>query len=125
MRRELTQEIWSSLEATCDQFLQNEIVNWWADILCKVEHPSDWLKNVLEQEMRIRTNHSNPRIQLSALFGLAKLQTADISFLVDRALSTRPEWIANSLITNWLGKLKLGEASYPDRSMLNPPSALR
>jgi hypothetical protein len=62
--RELTQEIWSSLEATCDQFLQNEIVNWWADILCKVEHPSDWLKNVLEQEMRIRTNHSNPRIQL-------------------------------------------------------------
>jgi hypothetical protein len=123
--RELTQEIWSSLEAMCDKFLQNEIVNWWADILCKVEHPSDWLKNVLEQEIRIRANHSNPQIQLSALFGLAKLQTADISFLVDRAMSTRPEWIANSLIMNWLGKLRLGKAPYPDRSILNPPCTLQ
>jgi hypothetical protein len=122
---ELTQEIWSSLEATCDKFLQNEIVNWWADILCKVNNPSDWLKKVLEQEMRIRTAHSNPKIQLSALFGLAKLQTADIPLLVDRALSTRPEWIGNLLMMNWLAKLKLGKAPYPDRSMLNQASALQ
>jgi hypothetical protein len=123
--RELTQEIWSSLEATCGKFGQSEIVNWWADILCNVNEPSDWLKNVFEHEMRIRTNHSNPQIQLSALFGLATIHAADISFLVDNAMSTRPEWKANLLIMNWLGKLKQGKTSYPDRSMLNPPSTLQ
>ena len=123
--RELTQEIWSSLEATCGKFGQSEIVNWWADILCNVNEPSDWLKNVFEHEMCIRTNHSNPQIQLSALFGLATIHAADISFLVDNAMSTRPEWKANLLIMNWLGKLKQGKTSYPDRSMLNPPSTLQ
>lgn len=122
---ELTYEIWSSLEATCDKFGQNEIVNWWADILCKVKEPSGWLKNLLEHEMRIRANHSNPLIQLSALFGLARIHVKDISFLVDDAMSTRREWNSNLLLVNWLGKLKLGKTSYPDRSMLNPPNALR
>jgi hypothetical protein len=123
--RELAQEIWSSLEATCGRFSQNEIVNWWADILCTVKEPSDWLKKVLEHEMRIRTNHSMAPIQLSALFGLSTIRAADISSLVDDAIRTRPEWNANSLIMNWLAKLKLGKTSYPDRSMLNPPNTLQ
>jgi hypothetical protein len=122
---ELTQEIWSSLEVTCGKFGKNEIVNWWADILCKVKEPSDWLKNVLEHEMRIRTNHSHPQIQLSALFGLAAIHSVDISLLVDDAMSARPDWKANLLIMSWLGKLKMGKTSYPDRSMLNPPNTLQ
>ncbi|MFZ0338870.1 MAG: hypothetical protein WAL45_12610 [Terracidiphilus sp.] len=122
---ELTREIWSSLEATCGKFSQNEIVNWWADILCKVKEPSGWLKNVIEHEMRVRTNHSNPQIQLSALFGLATIHAADIMFLVEDVMRTRPEWKANLSIMNWLGKLRQGKTSYPDRSMLNPPSTLQ
>lgn len=122
---ELTHAIWSSLEETSGKFGQNEIVNWWADILSKVKEPSDWLKNLLEHEMRIRANHSNVPIQLSALFGLAKICAKDISFLVGNAVRTRPEWNSNSLLMEWLGKLKLGKTSYPDRSMLNPSNVAR
>ena len=122
---ELAHKIWSSLEVTCGKFGQNEIVNWWADILCRVKEPSDWLKNLLAHELRIRANHSNPLIQLSALFGLAKIHATDISSLVDDAMSTRPEWNSNPLLVAWLGKLKVGKTSYPDRSMLNPPNALQ
>src|SRR5579871_613094 len=122
---ELTHKIWSSLEATSRKFAQNEIVNWWADILWKVEEPSSWLKNILEHEMRIRVNDSNPSIQLSALFGLAKIQAKDISFLVDGAMSTRPKWRDNLMLMSWLGELKLGRSPYPDRSMLNQPNTLQ
>jgi hypothetical protein len=80
---------------------------------------------VTANELRIRANHSNPLIQLSALFGLAKFQATDISSLVDDAMSARPQWNSNPLLVTWLGKLKMGKASYPDRSMLNPPNALR
>jgi hypothetical protein len=121
---ELTHKIWSSLEATSTKFAQNEIVNWWADILYKVKELSSWLKNILEYEMRIRVNDSNPSIQLSALFGLAKIQATDISFLVDDAMSTRPEWRDNLMLMSWLGKLKLGRTPYPDRSMLSLPNTL-
>jgi hypothetical protein len=122
---ELTHEIWSSLESTCGKFGQNEIVNWWADILHSVDEPSDWLKNVLEREMRIRLDHSSSLIQLSAIFGLAKICVTDIAFLVDKAVMSRPEWSSNVLLMSWLEKLKLGKTSYPDRSMLNPLNALR
>jgi hypothetical protein len=122
---ELIHEIWRSLEETSGKFGQNEIVNWWADIVSTVKEPSDWLKNLLEREMRIRANHSNALIQLSALFGLAKIRAKDISFLVGDAVRTRPEWSGNALLINWLEKLKNGKASYPDRSMLHPPNTLR
>jgi len=123
--RELTTKVWSSLESTCDKFGQNEIVNWWADTLHRVKEPSDWLKNVLEQEMRIRVSHSNSLIQLSAIFGLARLGVTDIGFLVNRVMMTRPEWSNNASLVNWLRKLESGKTSYPDRSMLNPPNAMR
>lgn len=122
---ELTRQVWSSLEVSSGKFGQSEVVNWWADILHSVKEPSDWLKRVLEYEMRTRVSHSNPLIQLSAIFGLAKLPVADIEFIVDSATTTRPEWSGNVPLMNWLEKLKKGMASYPDRSMLNPPNALR
>jgi hypothetical protein len=121
---ELTNDIWSSLEGSSGKFGQSEIVNWWADVLHSVKEPPDWLKSVLEREMRIRASHSNPLIQLSAIFGLAKLPTTDIALVVNNAMMTRPEWSGNVLLMNWLEKLKKGKTSYPDRSMLNPPNAL-
>ena len=122
---ELTHDIWSSLEASSGKFGQGEVVNWWADVLHSVKEPSDWLKSVLEHEMRIRVSHSNPLIQLSAIFGLAKIPATDIASIVDNAMMTRPEWSGNVLLMNWLEKLKKGKTSYPDRSMLNTPDALR
>jgi hypothetical protein len=122
---ELTHDIWSSLEASSGKFGQGEVVNWWADVLHSVKEPSDWLKSVLEHEMRIRVSHSNPLIQLSAIFGLAKIPATDIASIVDKAMMTRPEWSGNVLLMNWLEKLKKGKTSYPDRSMLNTPDALR
>ena len=122
---ELTHDIWSSLEGSAGKFGQNEVVNWWADVLYSVKKPSDWLKSVLEHEMRIRLSHSNPLIELSAIFGLAKLSATGIAFIVDNAIMTHPEWSSNELLMDWLDKLKKGKTSYPDRSMLNPPNALR
>ena len=75
--------------------------------------------------MRIRVSHSNSLIQLSAIFGLAKIHAADVTAIVDSAVMSRPEWSSNLSLMNWLEKLKKGKASYPDRSMLNAPNALR
>jgi hypothetical protein len=75
--------------------------------------------------MRIRVNESNQSIQLSALFGLAKIEVRDISFLVDEAMSNRPEWRNNLMLMSWLGELKLDRSPYPDRSMLNLPDTLQ
>jgi hypothetical protein len=122
---ELTHAIWSSLEASFDKFGQNEVVNWWADVLYSVEEPSDWLKSGLEHEMRARVNHSNQLIQLSAIFGLAKIPVTDIVFIVDMAMMARPEWSSNEMLINWLEELKKGKTSYPDRSMLDPPNTLQ
>ena len=122
---ELAHELWSSLEVSSGKFGQSEVVNWWADVLHSVKEPSDWLRGVLEREMRLRVNYSDSLIQLSAIFGLAYIRVADIAFIVDNAMMTRPEWSGNVLLMNWLEKLKRGMASYPDRSMLNPPNALR
>jgi hypothetical protein len=122
---ELTNDIWSSLGASSGKFSQDEVVNWWADVLHSVKEPPDWLNSVLEQEMRTRLTHSNPLIQLSAIFGLAKIPTVGIALIVDNAMMTRPEWSGNVLLMNWLEKLKKGKASYPDRSMLTPTNALR
>jgi hypothetical protein len=122
---ELTHDIWSSLEGSAGKFGHGEVVNWWADVLHGVKEPSDWLKNVLEHQMRIRLRHSNPLIQLSAIFGLARISATDIAFIVDSAMMTHPEWSGNAILMNWLEKLKKGKKSYPDRSMLNPPDDLR
>jgi hypothetical protein len=102
---ELIDKIWSSIELTKDKFGQNEIVNWWADILTEVKEPSGALKKALEDGLRTRVNHSDPLVQLSALFGLARLGTPDIARLVDEAMISRPEWEANPMLVAWLAKL--------------------
>ena len=117
---ELIGQVWTGLETTSGKFGQNEVVNWWADLLHEVKDPSDWLKKVLEDELRIRVHHSNPLFELSALFGLAWLGTPDIALLVDDALTMRPEWKANPALVKWLENLKMKRRSYPDRNMLTP-----
>ena len=116
--RELIRKIWSSLEATSGKLGQNEIVNWWADLLHEVNDPSDWLRTALEDELRLRIRHPNPLFQLSSLFGLARLGTDDIAVLVDEAISRFPEWKSNPALTKWLEDLRRKRRSYPDRNML-------
>jgi hypothetical protein len=118
--RELIDQIWSSLETTSGRFGHNEVVNWWADLLHEVTDPSEWLKKVLQDQLRIRVRHSNPMFQLSALFGLARLGAHDIALLVDDATTTRPEWKSNPILVKWLEDLRMERRSYPDRKMLNP-----
>jgi hypothetical protein len=117
---ELIGQVWTGLETTSGKFGQNEVVNWWADLLHEVKDPPDWLKKVLEDELRIRVHHSNPLFELSALFGLAWLETHDIALLVDDALTMRPEWKTNPALVKWLENLKMKRRSYPDRNMLTP-----
>jgi hypothetical protein len=116
----LIRQVWSSLEKTSEMFGDNEIVNWWADLLHEVKAPPDWLKQLLEDELRTRVRQSNPLFELSALFGLAWLRTPDIALLVDDAIVTRPEWKDNPALMKWLEDLRMKRRSYPDRNMLKP-----
>jgi hypothetical protein len=120
----LIDEIWTSLEAISDKFGQNDIVNWWANLIHEVKEPSEWLRAVLQDAMRVRVKHPNALFQLSALFGLARLGAHDIASLVDDAMITRPEWRMNSMLMSWLGKLKAKKSYYPDRKMLDSPEEL-
>ena len=117
---ELIGQIWSGLETTSGSFGHSEVVNWWADLLHEVKDPSDWLKQVLEDELRIRVRHTNPLFELSALFGLAWLGTHDIALLVDDAMKIRPEWKTNPKLVKWLEDLRMKRRPYPARNMLNP-----
>jgi hypothetical protein len=117
---ELIRQIWSCLETTSGNFGLSEVVNWWADLLNEVKDPPDWLRKVLEDELRIRVRHTNPLFELSALFGLAWLGTDEIARLVDDAMATRPEWKTNPTLLKWLKNLKMKRRYYPDRKMLNP-----
>jgi hypothetical protein len=115
---ELIGQIWTGLETTSGKLGQNEVVNWWADLLHEVKDPSSWLRTVLEDELRIRVHHSNQLFELSALFGLAWLGTHDIALLVDHALTMRLEWRANPALVKWLENLKMKRRWYPNRNML-------
>jgi len=117
---ELIGQIWSCLETTSGNFVHSEVVNWWADLLHEVKDPSDWLRQVLEDELRIRVRHTNSLFELSALFGLARLGTRDIALLVDDAMTIRPEWKSNPTLMKWLEDLRMKRRSYPDRKMLDP-----
>jgi hypothetical protein len=117
---ELIGQIWSGLETTSGSFGHSEVVNWWADLLHEVKDPSDWLRQVLDDELRIRVRHTNPLFELSALFGLAWLGTHDIALLVDDAMKIRPEWKTNPKLVKWLEDLRMKRRPYPARNMLNP-----
>jgi hypothetical protein len=117
---DLLVQIWSSLETTSGNLGHSEVVNWWADLLHEVRDPPDWLRKVLEDELRIRVRQSNPLFELSAIFGLAWLRTHDIPLLVDGAMIRRPEWKSNPMLMKWLEDLRMKRRSYPDRKMLTP-----
>jgi hypothetical protein len=77
------------------------------------------LQPPLEAELRELLDDSNQWIQLSGVFGLARLQAGDIAKIVDRALSTNPAWLANDLLIKWLLKVRTGSVSYPSGLNLN------
>jgi hypothetical protein len=106
------------LEAVADKLDANEVVNWWAYVLHRTGGPSEELARVLKSEMRSGLWHNNPLVQLSSVFGLASLHAPDIASIADEASGANPEWSTNLALVNWLGKLRTGSTSYPDRTML-------
>jgi hypothetical protein len=116
----LAARISSGLGNVADNLDANEVVCWWAYVLHKTGETSEELAKVLHREIRSGLRHSNPLVQLSSIFGLARLHASDIATIVDEASGANPEWSTNPALVNWLQKLKAGSASYPDRSMLKP-----
>jgi hypothetical protein len=114
----LASRISLGLESVADKLDANEVVNWWADVLHKTGKPSEELAEVLQREMRSGLRHTNPLLQLSSIFGLAQLHASDIATIVDEASGAHPEWSTNLALVKWLGKLRSGSTSYPDRTML-------
>lgn len=119
--------IFSGLAAVVDKLDASEIVSWWANVLHGTRQPhvtrklSEELAEVLKSEMRNGSGHNNPLVQLSSIFGLARLHASDIALVVDQASRANPEWSTNPALVKWLQELKTGSTAYPDRSMLKSP----
>jgi hypothetical protein len=113
----LATRISSGLEAVADKLDGNDVANWWAHVLHRSGGPSD-LARVLKSEMRSGLRSTNPLVQLSSVFGLARLHAPDIASIVDEASAANPEWSTNLALVDRLRKLRTGSTSYPDRTML-------
>lgn len=114
----LATRIFSGLAAVADRLDATEVVCWWANVLYGTHKPSEELARILKSEMRSGLGYNNPLVQLSSIFGLARLHASDIALIVDEASGTNPEWSTNLELTKWLQKLKTGSTAYPDRSIL-------
>jgi hypothetical protein len=114
----LATRIFSGLAAVADRLEATDVVGWWANVLHGTHKPSEGLARVLKSEMRSGLGYTNPLVQLSSIFGLARLHASDIALIVDEASSANPEWSTNLELTKWLQKLKTGSTAYPDRSIL-------
>jgi hypothetical protein len=114
----LATRISSGLEAVADKLDANEVVSWWAYVLHRTGGPSEELARVLKSELRSGLRRTNPLVQLSSVFGLARLHAPDIASIVDEASGANPEWSTNLALVNWLRKLRTGSTSYPERTML-------
>ena len=70
------------------------------------------LRVPLIAEMRTLLDSKEPWIQLSGVFGLAKLKAPDISTVVDNALHANQHWIASDPLLKWLLKIRAGSVLY-------------
>jgi hypothetical protein len=114
----LVTRIFSGLAAVADKLDPTEVVCWWANVLHGTLKPSEELTRVLKTEMRSGLGYTNPLVQLSSVFGLARLHASDIALIVDAASGANPAWSTNLALVKWLQELKSGSTAYPDRSIL-------
>jgi hypothetical protein len=114
----LATRISSGLVALAAKLDASEIVSWWANVLHGIGEPSEELAQLLNSGMRSGLRHTNPLVQLSSIFGLARLHAQDIASIVSRASSANPEWSTNAALVDWLRKLSAGSTLHPDRRML-------
>jgi hypothetical protein len=114
----LVTRVFSGLAAVADKLDAAAVVGWWANVLHGTGKPSKELARVLKTEMRSGLGYTNPLVQLSSVFGLARLHASDIALIVDEALGSNREWSTNLALVKWLQELKTGSTKYPDHSML-------
>jgi hypothetical protein len=105
-------------QAAAAKLDDKDTVYWWSEVLHCFGEASEHLKPSMEAELRKLLNNSNPLIQLSAVFGLAKLRVNDIAGVVDNGFRANARWLANSELTKWLMKLRSGSIGYPGKSFL-------
>ena len=108
----------SGLRAVADKLDAHEVFNWWAHVLHRTGAPSEDLARVPKSEMRSGLRSTNPLVQLSSVFGLARIPARYIASSVDEVSGANPEWPTNLAPVNWLRKLTTGSTLYPDRMML-------
>jgi hypothetical protein len=118
VKTSLATRISSGLVVLANKLDASEIVSWWANVLHGIGEPSEELAQLLNSEIRSGLRHTNPLVQLSSIFGLARLHVPDIASIASEASSANPEWSTNAALVNWLRQLSDGSTSYPDRRML-------
>ena len=97
-----------------------DIVFWWPNIIERLQREDsnralgqlEMLRVPLIAEMRTLLDSKEPWIQLSGVFGLAKLKAPDISTVVDNALHANQHWIASDPLLKWLLKIRAGSVLY-------------
>lgn len=99
-----------------------DIAFWWPDIIQKLLHNPGIdgvkIRPILASEMRSLLDSKNEWIQLSGVFGLAKLGATDIAIVVDKALQANQKWLANDSLLKWLLQMRSGSARYPSELVL-------
>jgi hypothetical protein len=98
-----------------------DIVFWWPNIIERLQREDsnralgqlEMLRVPLIAEMRTLLDTKEPWIQLSGVFGLAKVKAPDITTVVDNALRANQPWLANDPLLKWLLKIRGGSVLYP------------
>jgi hypothetical protein len=97
------------------------IVLWWANILSSTRTADGDLRRLLVSELFSLAAGPPALIQLSGIFGLARLRVGGIDSLIDDAIEANKQWLTNEPLMKWLRQLRTGIAIYPDRVIYTQP----
>jgi len=113
-RLRLIRTISQAQQANVDWLKPMQTVLWWAHVIHSAGEPDTALARVLSSELTRCLAGEHHWVQLSAVFGLARLDVNDIGGIVDAALKANPAWSENPQLLKWLADLRRGLKSYPD-----------
>ncbi len=83
---------------------------WWANILSSTRAANGDLRRLLVSELFRLAAGPPALIQLSGIFGLARLRVGGIDSLIDDAIRANKQWWPNEPLMRWLSQLKTGIA---------------
>jgi hypothetical protein len=118
-RRRLAGLISEGQRAAINAVDAKDVVFWWPYIIDATKEAPEFLRPILEAELRTLLANRNQWIQLSGVFGLARLHVGDIAEIVDHALGSNPAWLADDSLIKWLLEVRTGSVAYPSGLQLN------